>query len=394
MPMPSLEPHPFTLYGWHLSYFAGKLRCYLQHKRIPFTDQAVNLPTLMWRIPRKTGVRVMPVLRSPAGEWLQDTSEIIDRLEREFPERPVLPETPWQRWLCHLLEAWGDEWWMPIAMHTRWSYPENYPLFERDAGSALLPGFPRFLQARAVAHVAGYLRGALPAVGIRPENYAVLETWAHAMMAKLDAHFAAHSYLLGGRPTLADFSLMGTMYGHLGRDPWPRREMVGRYPHLRAWIDRMATPTDARFGPNGAAPSRSSDRYGPLFAGDEIPPTLVPIVQQVVGECLPWFDAIAGEVQRVVQKNPGRFPPGRRLPRVLGDVALRTAEGTFHRAAMPYTLWMAQRAQHAFRDLDATGQARVRGQLRALGSADTEALLDRAWPALARHGLGATLAAP
>ncbi|MBK6559244.1 MAG: hypothetical protein IPG16_19255 [Comamonadaceae bacterium] len=37
------------------------------------------------------------------------------------------------------MEAWGDEWWIPMAMHTRWTYPENYALFEREAGSALLP---------------------------------------------------------------------------------------------------------------------------------------------------------------------------------------------------------------------------------------------------------------
>lgn len=23
----------YVLYGWHLSYFSGKLRCYLQHKK-------------------------------------------------------------------------------------------------------------------------------------------------------------------------------------------------------------------------------------------------------------------------------------------------------------------------------------------------------------------------
>lgn len=366
---------PYILYGWHLSYFTGKARCYLKYKGLPFIDQEVDLLTLAWRIPRRTGVRVMPVLRTPADEWIQDTHLIIDRIEAEVPERSVIPDTPWQRWLAYLLEAWADEWWVPIAMHTRWSYPENYALFQHDAGRALLPGFPRVVQRKAVDRIAGYLRSMLPAVGIRPEQNAVLEAWAHAMMAQLDTHFAAHSYLMGGRPTLADFGLVGTMYGHLGRDPWPKREMVARYPHLRAWIDRMAAPPERRMGA--------------LFPGDEIPPTLEPIVQQVLAECQPWFAGTAGEVSRLVREHPERFPPGKPLPRKLGDITLRTAQGSFQRAALPFTLWLAQRPRDAYDAMDASGQARVRQQLQARGGLD---LLDGDWPRLERHGLGATLA--
>ena len=368
---------PYILYGWHLSYFAGKARCYLQYKRLPFVDQEVNLPTLMWRIPRQTGVRVMPVLRTPDNAWIQDTHLIIERIEAQIPDRSVVPGTPWQRWLAYLLEAWADEWWMPIAMHTRWSYPENYALFQHDAGRALLPGFPRSIQHKAVDHVAGYLRSMLPAVGVRPEQNAVLEAWAHAMMGLLDTHFAAHSYLLGGRPTLADFGLVGTMYGHLGRDPWPKREMVDRYPHLRAWIHRMANPPDRRMGA--------------LFPDDEVPPTLEPIVRQVLTECMPWFDGIAGEIRRVVAERPDRFGPGQPLPRKLGDQVLTTAQGSFRRAALPFTLWLAQRTREVFAGLDPAGQQRVYAQL---AERDALGLLEHDWPRLRKAGLGAALAAP
>lgn len=368
---------PYVLYGWHLSYFAGKARCYLKYKRLPFVDQEVNLPTLMWRIPRKTGVRVMPVLRTPGNEWIQDTHLIIERIEGEIPERSVIPDTPWQRWLAYLLEAWADEWWMPIAMHTRWSYPENYALFQHDAGRALLPGFPRFLQHKAVDPVARHLRAMLPAVGVRPEQNAVLEAWAHAMMAQLDTHFAAHNYLLGDRATLSDFGLVGTMYGHLGRDPWPQREMVARYPHLRAWIERMANPQD--------------QPMGTLFPDDEVPPTLEPILRQILGECVPWFDGIANEIFRVMAERPERFGPGKALPRKLGDQVLSTAQGSFRRAALPFTLWLAQRTRQVFEGLDPAGQQRVYAQLAKRGGLG---LLEHDWPRLRKQGLGAALADP
>ena len=54
---------PYTLYGWHLSYFTGKVRSYLLHKGIAFIDQPVNLFTLMWTIKRQTGAVVARILK-------------------------------------------------------------------------------------------------------------------------------------------------------------------------------------------------------------------------------------------------------------------------------------------------------------------------------------------
>src|SRR3546814_7120911 len=108
----------------------------------------------MRRIPAKTGAMVMPVVVTPEGEWLQDTTHIVDVLEQRFPDAPVLPATPRQRIVAELLEMWADEWWIPAAMHYRWSFPANSLLFEADAGNALLPGFPRFAKNRLAAYVA------------------------------------------------------------------------------------------------------------------------------------------------------------------------------------------------------------------------------------------------
>ena len=216
----------YTLYGWHLSYFTGKALCYLRYKRVPFVLKAVDMFTLMRRIKRETGAVVMPVLVTPQGEWIQDSSRIIDHIEAQYPEPSIIPATPLLRFVAYLIEAWGDEWWIPIAMHTRWSYPENYALFERDAGSSLLPWLPRFVQKLAVRKVANSLRAMLPKVGVRSEQFAVMDAWTRRTLDQLDMHFSRSPFLLGDAPTLADFGLVGTMYGHLGRDPWPARELV------------------------------------------------------------------------------------------------------------------------------------------------------------------------
>lgn len=355
----------FTLYGWHLSYFTGKVLCYLRYKGIPFVDQPVNMYTLMSRIKRKTGAAVMPVLRTPQDEWLQDSSVIIDHLEALYPAAPIIPATPVQRFLAYLLEAWGDEWWIPVAMHTRWNHAENYALFERDAGSALLPHFPSFLQRKAVANVAGMLRRMLPNVGIRPEQNAVLDAWTDNMLNLLERHFAEQPFLLGGHPTLADFGLVGTMYGHLGRDPWPARELIAPRPHLRAWIERMANPS---------APGTAGQ---PLLADDGIAPTLLPILQVIFAEFVPW---IAGIGQQVSALRP-TFAPGKPLPRVLADVDVSTDYGLFRRPAMPFSLWMAQRTLDVYQQMPAAERALVAGWLAEHGG---QSLLDLQLPRLQR----------
>jgi glutathione S-transferase len=356
---------PFNLYGWHLSYYSGKVRCYLRYKQIPFIDTPVDFATLMMRVKRRTGAVVMPVVVTPQGEWLQDSSAIIDELEQRFPARSVIPQTPVRRFAAYLLETWGDEWWIPVAMHTRWSYPENYTLFERDGGAALLPHWPKFLRERAVAKAANAMRGYLARVGVTPERTPLLERWTSDTLDALDAHFAAHRFLLGDAPTIADFGLVGSMYAHLGRDPWPKRELIDPRTHLRAWIDRMAEP-------DTSAPPTSVE-------SDEIPASLAPVLHSIASEFLPMIEATLAAVNRYLKSGGGA-----ELPRGLEPITFPLGSGQFSRVAVPFMLWKMQRLIAVYRAMGANEQGTVRRWLEAQGCAR---LLDLAIPPLRRVAL-------
>jgi glutathione S-transferase len=343
----------YTLYGWHLSYFTGKVYCYLRYKQIPFVYEQVSMYTLLRKIKRKTGAAVMPVVVSPEGDWLQDSSVIIDHLEQRFPNPTIHPKTPVQLFASYLLEAWGDEWWVPIAMHTRWSYAENYPLFEREAGKALLPYLPAFLQRRAVAFVANRLRGMLHRVGVRPEQFSMMNAWTEEMLELLDRHFAKQPFLLGERPTLGDFGLVGTMYGHLGRDPWPSRVLIAPHQHVRAWIDRMSNPNAQSAAVN--APATMPD--------DNLAPTLTPIFRSIFNSFLPMLEEINAQVCAHIPT----LPPGKVLPRTLDDVDIPMGAHVFRRAAIPYSLWMAQRTLDIYHAMNSGDQAKVREWLASVG---------------------------
>lgn len=359
-----------TLYGWHLSYFTGKALCYLRYKQVPCVHKAVDMFTLLRRIKRKTGAAVMPVLVTPEGEWINDSSRIIDHIEACTPGPSVHPATPVQRFASYLMEAWGDEWWIPMAMHTRWTYPENYTLFEREAGQALLPYFPGVLQRHAVKMVATTLRGMLHSVGVRPEQLVLMNSWLADQLDLLNVHFEQHRFLFGDRPTLGDFGLVGCMYGHLGRDPWPARELVAPRKHLRAWIDRMAHPEPAVDAANPPA----------LLANDAVPATLLPVFEAIAREFVPLLEGINAQVKARLLD----WPPGKPLPRRLGDVEVPMGPGRFRRAAIPYTLWMAQRTLDAYRAMKPAEQEQVRAWLAAIGG---QRLLALDIPRLRLHGV-------
>lgn len=360
----------YTLFGWHLSYFTGKALCYLNYKQVSYTLKPVNIHTLMRTIKKATGAAVMPVLRSQSGEWIQDTSIIIDRIEAEYPNNPVLPGTPVQRFASRLLEAWGDEWWVPIAMHTRWNHPENYTLFEHDAGKALLPGMPWFLQKKAAAKPAKFLRSMLPYVGIIPEQYDTMDRWTELMLDSLDAHFAQHPFLLGQRPSLGDFGLVGTMYGHLGRDPWPKRELIDPRKHLSAWLERMKNPA-------GFANQ-------PLVDNDGIPASLNHVFHSVFHEFIPLVEMIGQQATAYAEKHGIE----KTLPRRIGMATTEMAGRPFRRGALPYMIWMVQRAMdeyHAATPQDKAAIAQWLAQHKA------EHLLDMNLPRVKRVALSVAI---
>jgi glutathione S-transferase len=338
-----------TLYAWPLSYYSGKTRAYLRYKAIPHDEKIVRAWTLK-TIRRRTGAVVMPVVVTPQGEWLQDSSHIMDTLEARFPDAPVLPSTPRQRIAALLLEAWGDEFWLPSAMHYRWSFDENFDtLFRREGGDHLLPFAPRWLKDRAIGRGAAQMRSFLPGLGVVDGQREIIEAWTISMLDVLDAHFARHPYLLGTRPSYGDFGLIGPLFAHLGRDPYPQRALIAPRPHLAAWIARMQEP---------AAP-----RGGEFLGNDEVPATLDPLFRSVFGELWPFLEQTQAQVAQALPQ----LEPGRGLPRSLGPVEFPMGAHRFTRRATPFSLWMAQRPLDAYRALDARATTSVDDWLAGVG---------------------------
>ena len=107
----------------------GKYERLPSNKLPGFTERLVEvLPTqAAYReviVPR-TGLAMIPVVVTPEGETWQDSSDILDRLERRFPTPALYPTTPVQRLASYVIELYADEFLIIPGLHYRWSFPES-----------------------------------------------------------------------------------------------------------------------------------------------------------------------------------------------------------------------------------------------------------------------------
>src|SRR5262249_34663536 len=160
-------------------------------------------------------------------------------------------------------------------------------------------------------------------VGVLPETIPAIEAHTRELLALLEAHFVEHPYLLGGRPSLADCSLMGPLYAHLYLDAVPSRLLRESAPRVCHWIERMNHP--------------DPDSHGEWLSGDAIAPTMRPIVELIGRDAVPLLIDTANAFESWADS---RAPETREPPRGVGMHRTALRGTTFERFTSSYTLWM------------------------------------------------------
>jgi glutathione S-transferase len=288
------------VWGSEISYFTGKLEAYLRYKEIAYELSPMTPRHFSRIVPEKTGAVQMPAVELPDGRWMTDTTPMLAWLERQHPAPAVVPGDPLQAFASRLLEDHADEWlWRP-ALHYRWSFPEDRRLLGDRIARELMRGIPlphfakrAFIQQRQLRT---YVRGD----GVGAETRAHVEAAYRRALALLEAVFGRRPFLLGERPTLADFGFMGPMFRHFACDPTPARIMRNEAPGVLAWVARTWNARASRLG-GAALASGVPDDWGGIL--DEIGQTHL---EQLCANALAWkqgrrrFDA---EIQGVRYRN-------------------------------------------------------------------------------------------
>ena len=338
----------YKMYGADFSLYSGKVRSYLIKKNIPFAEVLSTLKVYKNFIVPRTGVRYIPVVQTPEDEVFQDTSVIIDELEKRFPQNPILPTAPLQKLIALLLEVYGDEWLLIPAMHYRWYFEEdNYQFITQKFGGMLKPRWPKFLQRFLGRKVAARFQGAVQLLGVREYNRKAVEKSYEELLSDLQTHFSQHDYLLGNHPSIADFSFMGSFFAHLYSDPYPGAMMKRDAPAVASWVERM----------NKVSPLPDN-----AWEQTEIPKTLLPILQRMLKEHVPVILDTNNKLAVWRESNPNTV-----IPRYIGEHSFTIDGVSGLRKIFPYVLWMWQRPVDYYQSLSPEDKLAIEASLIDLG---------------------------
>ncbi|OYY90820.1 MAG: hypothetical protein B7Y45_05960 [Sphingomonas sp. 28-66-16] len=360
----------YRLFGMPGSLYTAKARSYLIKQRIDF-EEAIPADPAWPAITAATGRWIIPVLQTPAGEIIQDGAAIIDHVEAKGLARlSAYPETPIHRLVSLLFELFGGEGLLRPAMHYRWNFDAaNLAFLKTDFVAALMPGADDGARDAVFGAASGRMRKAASGFGISTETIPAIEASYLAFLDLLDAHFAHSPYLLGGRPTIGDYGLIGPLYPHLARDPYPAMLMKQRAYHVWRWVERMNAP-GALLGGHLAAGEA-------LIDDDAIPPTLKALMAFIAEDYLPELAAHVAFANAWIDAHPDLETGTSGLPdpmtRVIGRASFAWRGHNLATMVMPYRFYLLQRVQAALAEAG-PAQATASALLQATGLASLATL--------------------
>lgn len=347
---------PHILYAAPLSLYSGKARAYLDWKGVEYHEVLATSDVYQSVIIPNIGRPVIPVVKTAAGDIIQDTTAIIDHFEATADGPSVYPETPRQNLAALLLECFGDEWLVIPAMHYRWNYNEDWVYGE--FGTVAAPDAEPDAQYEAGKAHGAQFRGFVPMLGINEATIPAIEASYKALLADLEAHFAQHPFLLGTRPSIGDLGLIGPLYAHLYRDPASGEIMERLAPRVAAWVRRMVDVEEPQ--------------SGEFLPDDAIPATLLPILSRMMREQIPHLANVSTMLGEWASANGDREPP-----RALGmaDFSIEGVQG--QRLSLPFSLWMLQRPLDCLASLEDEDRKACEDLIQ---NADGDALLNFSMP--------------
>ena len=272
-----VDSSPLRVYGSSISYYTGKFEAYLRYKEIPY-ELVPFTPARMRAVAKHTGNTQMPSVELPDGRFMTDTTPMIAYLESQYPEHPVTPVDPLVAFVALLFEDYAEEWhWRP-AMHYRWFHDEDRIRIEHHVVDELLSDIkvPHFLKRFAFRRrqVGFYVQGD----GVRAETRDHVEHIYLKSLDQLQAILETRPYLLGHRPSVADFGFFAPMFRHFAQDPTSGKIMRERAPAVNEWTQRLWDVT------------------GGAISGDhlrEVPKDCGPILDEIGSAYLPSLNANA-----------------------------------------------------------------------------------------------------
>ncbi len=337
----------YQLHVFDVSYFSGKMEAYLRYKEIPFTRHEPSWGQLASTLYAQTGQMKLPVVRTPQGEWLRDTTPMIEWFEARYPSPSVIPRDPYLRFFSHLIEDYADEWlWRP-ALFYRWGFLLDAALNSVRFAREFLYDVPVPRPVVALLSIERQRRVFLSGDGVTGKTRGHVIATYLATLDRLQRIFVERPFLFGARPTLADFGFFGSMFRHFSLDPTPSRIMRERAPAVYEWVARLWNARHSRFPAEPTAASKPPESA----TASALPAGLEAFLTDIGEAYLPYLHANA----RAFAKGQRRF-----------DLSI---QGVTYRnlPAVQYRAYCREELQRRFHALPPAVAAQVDKSLRAHG---------------------------
>lgn len=216
------------LYDWGPSPFCLKVRAILDYKGVEYRRVPVLGPRI-FEVKRRGKIGKVPALDID-GRLVTDSTDIAHELERLFPSPSIVPLAPRERALCHALEDWADEALYFIGLYYQWLDREGRPMVPKAFGDTLFGRMAyRLVFRRIRAQIIGQGTGRKPRAHIEADLLREIDA--------IEALLTPGPFLLGERPMLCDFALMGQLV-YWTRPPKTARALEGRKA-IAAYLERM-----------------------------------------------------------------------------------------------------------------------------------------------------------
>lgn len=224
----------YEIYGALGSPYSMKVRAALRAKRVIHTWTGMTVED-RGRIMPNAKVPVIPVVKTPTGEWVNDSTPFLLSIEGEG--RALLPETPIQRFTCLLLEDMADEWFMKAMFHYRWAYAEDAEWVANWLMFDSLPNVGRESVESAASDIRERQIARMALVGCTPETGPLIEaSWKRTCKVLEKMALSGQRFLFGSRISLADLAFYGQLKV-MSSDPTPLAWMRADVPYLYRWLD-------------------------------------------------------------------------------------------------------------------------------------------------------------
>lgn len=224
----------YTWYGHPFSYFSMKLDAALGFYGLPFNKVEVTLATELEPIRKRAGTHMIPVLETPEGWALWDTTPIMFMLDARVPNRAMFGNGL-NGLLVHMIENFLDEWLGRTMVHYRWHYPESAEF----AAPQLASG-----NKDVAKGIAAWGLKACRATGVdTPHQQKMAEAEYERILNTAELQLGQSRYLMGNAPCAVDAVILGGLRAHTMKDPAPAR-LVARFPRVVEWAKSGANNWD------------------------------------------------------------------------------------------------------------------------------------------------------